>query len=158
MRKGTRIIVPISLQASLIQEYHGQHHPGAENTCLLIKTRFYWRGMEKQIDRFVASCRTCIQSKVSKVQHTEAVIPEKVQPCEKLGIDIACMPSSARGKACIQQMIFAATKFVATAALSDQQAKTIKDCLWTKWFSYFGIPSIILSDQGQNVDGNVIRK
>ena len=41
--KGTRIIVPTSLQGGLIQEYHGQHHPGAENTCLLIKTRFYWR-------------------------------------------------------------------------------------------------------------------
>ena len=157
MWKGTRIIIPESLQARLIQEYHGQHHPGAENTCLLMKTRFYWRGMEKQIDRFVASCRTCIQSKVSKGQHTEAVIPGKVQPCEKLGIDIASMPTSRRGKACILQMIDVATKFVATAALSDQQAKTIKDCLWPKWFSYFGIPSIILSDQGQNVDGNVIR-
>ena len=157
MWKGTRIIVPKALQEKLIQEYHGQHHPGAENTCLLIKTRFYWRGMEKQIDRFVASCRTCIQSKVSRGQHTEAVIPKKVQPCEKLGIDIASMPTSTRGKVCILQMIDAATKFVATAALSDQQAKTIKDCLWPKWFSYFGIPSIILSDQGQNVDGNVIR-
>ena len=155
--KGTRIIIPHSLQEQIIREYHGQHHPGKENTCLLIKARFYWRGMEKQVERFVRACRTCIQCKVARVQHSSAVIPKKVKPCEKLGIDIACMPQSSRGKTYILQMIDQATKFVSTAALSDQQAETIKQALWPKWFCYFGIPNTILSDQGSNVDGKVIR-
>ena len=66
------------------------------------------------------------------------------------------MPRSDRGKVYFLQ-IDANTKFAATAAISDQQAKTIKKVLWPKWFTYFGIPKSLLSDQGPNIDGKVIR-
>ena len=155
--KGTRILIPGSLKTKVIQEYHGQYHPGVENTTLLLKARFYWRGMEKDINDFVSSCRTCIQTKVSKVQKSEMKIPETPKCRERLCIDIACMPKSHRGKSYILQMIDANSKFVATAALDDQQAETIRKVLWPKWFSYFGIPRSLLSDQGKNVDGKVIR-
>ena len=155
--KGSRILIPETLQKMLIQEYHGQYHPGVENTILLLKTRFYWRGMEKTITDFVGRCRTCIQTKVSKTQRSETQIPETPAPRERLCIDIACMPQSNRGKSYILQMIDANSKFVATAALTNQQADTIRATLWPKWFSYFGIPRTLLSDQGKNVDGNVIR-
>ena len=155
--KGSRILIPKTLQNNLIQEYHGQYHPGVENTTLLLKTRFYWRGMERAIKDFVGSCRTCIQTKVSKVQRSETQIPETPACRERLSIDIACVPRSVRGKSYILQMLDANSKFVATAALTNQQADTIRDTLWPKWFSYFGIPRSLLSDQGKNVDGRVIR-
>ena len=155
--KGNRILIPETLQKKVMQEYHGQYHPGVENTTLLLKTRFYWRGMEKSIKEFVSTCRTCIQTKVSKVQKSETQIPETPKCRERLCIDIACMPKSHRGKSYILQMIDANSKFVATAALDDQQAETIRKVLWPKWFSYFGIPRSLLSDQGKNVDGKVIR-
>lgn len=155
--KGNRILIPKTLQKKVIQEYHGQYHPGIENTTLLIKARFYWRGMEKSIGDYVSACRTCIQTKVSKIQRSETQIPETPKCRERLCIDIACMPVSNRGKSYILQMIDANTKFVATAALDDQQAETIRKVLWPKWFSYFGVPRALLSDQGKNVDGKVIR-
>ena len=155
--KGDRILIPKTLQTKVMQEYHGQYHPGVENTTLLLKTRFYWRGMEKSIKDFVGTCRTCIQTKVSKVQRSETQIPETPNCRERLCIDIACMPKSNREKSYILQMIDANSKFVATAALDDQQAETIRKVLWPKWFSYFGIPRSLLSDQGKNVDGKVIR-
>ena len=67
------------------------------------------------------------------------------------------MSQTERGNTYFLQMIDANTKFAATAAISNQQAETIKEVLWPKWFSYFGIPKSLLSDQGQNVDGKVIR-
>ena len=144
-----------ALYKSITQEFHGQYHHGGDNTVLLIKARFYWRGMERYIQDFVAACRTCTQCKVAKGQHATTQIPEVPLPRDKLGIDIACMPLSHRGNAYMLQMIDMNTKFV---ALSDQQATTIKNALWPKWFAYFGVPSTILSDQGCNVDGNVIRE
>ena len=155
--KGSRIMIPKALYKSITQEFHGQYHHGGDNTVLLIKARFYWRGMERYIQDFVAACRTCTQCKVAKGQHSTTQIPEVPLPRDKLGIDIACMPLSHRGNTYMLQMIDMNTKFVATAALSDQQATTIKSSLWPKWFAYFGVPSTILSDQGRNVDGNVIR-
>ena len=155
--KGDRILLPESLWSHVMREYHGQYHPGAENTVLLIKTRFYWRGMERHIRDFVGKCRTCIQCKVAKKQQSITQIPDSPECRDRLCIDIACMPRSDRGKSYFLQMIDANTKFAATAAISDQQAETIKNVLWPKWFSYFGIPKSLLSDQGPNVDGKVIR-
>lgn len=155
--KGTRILIPSSLQEKVMSEYHGQYHPGVENTILLLKARFYWRGMEKSIKDFVSTCRTCMQTKVSKIQRSVTQIPDTPKCRERLCIDIACMPKSHRGKSYILQMIDANSKFVATAALNDQQAETIRRELWPKWFSYFGVPRSLLSDQGKNVDGKVIR-
>jgi hypothetical protein len=155
--KGLRIMIPADLIDHVMREYHGQYHHGAENTMLTIKTRFYWRGMEKDIKKFVGACRTCTQCKASRTQHSDIQIPEKVECRERLCIDIACMPRSNQGNTYILQMLDANTKFIATAALSDQQAETIRKTLWPKWFSYFGIPGSLLSDQGPNVDGKVIR-
>ena len=158
LRKGSRIMIPKALYKSITQAFHGQYHHGGDNTVLFIKARFYWRGMVRFIEDFVAACRTFTQCKVAKGQHSTTQIPEVPLPRNKLGIDIACMPLSHRGNTCMLQMIDMDTKFVATAALSDKQATTIKNALWPKWFAYFGVPSTILSDQGRNVDGNVIRE
>ena len=155
--KGHRILLPESLWMHVIREYHGQYHPGAESTILCIKARFYWRGMERHIKDFVGKCRTCIQCKVAKKQQSATQIPNAPECGDRLCIDIATMPRSERGNTYFLQMIDANTKFAATAAISNQQAETIKEVLWPKWFSYFGIPKSLLSDQGQNVDGKVIR-
>ena len=155
--KGSRILIPKTMQEMITKEYHCQYHPGIENTIHLLKTRFYWKGMEKTVSNFVNTCRTCKQTKAAKVQRSPTQIPETPECRERLCIDIACMPRSHRGNSYILQMIDANSKFAATAALSDQQAETIRDQLWPKWFAFFGVPRSLLSDQGKNVDGKIIR-
>ena len=41
--KGSRIIVPASLRELVIKEYHGQNHPGVDNTTIGITARFYFK-------------------------------------------------------------------------------------------------------------------
>ena len=43
-------------------------------------------------------------------------------------------------------------------ALPNAHADTLVDAIWVRWFSYFGLPKFIQSDQGSNVDGNKVRK
>ena len=158
LHKGGRIVVPKALVPGLLREYHGQYHHGMENTLLTIKQRFYWRYMKKDVERFVGACQTCTQCKDNTIQHSKMKIPDTVNCRDRLCIDIACMPKSTQGNSYFLQMIDFDTKFAATSALSDQEAETIKKVLWPKWFAYFGIPSAILSYQGSNVDGKIIRK
>ena len=155
--KAGRILVPKSLTQDVIREYHGQYHSGSENTILMLSERFYWRGMKREIQEFVASCRTCSQCKDAKKARSKMQIPEPVTCRARLQIDIACMPLSNKGNAYFLQMIDADTKFAATIALPDQKAQRIKDACWSKWFPYFAIPEELLSDQGPNVDGKIIR-
>ena len=66
LRKGERIIVPENFQAELLKDAHGQHHLGIENTMLMLKARFWWRGMNSQVEEFMRTCQTCAACKVSK--------------------------------------------------------------------------------------------
>ena len=51
-----------------------------------------------------------------------------------------------------------ATKFHATVSCKDQQAETLIRALWSKWFSVFGVPKELISDQGRNFVGKNFQK
>ena len=160
LRKGERIVIPEKFQAELINQVHGQHHLGSENTILLLKARFWWRGMNQQVEELVRTCQTCSACKITKAPRAELVLNEdRLEPLrDSISIDIASMPKSLRGNNGFLLIIDLATKFVSVALLSSARAEFLHRGLWDKWFSIFGIPSTLRSDQGQNVDGNVIKE
>jgi hypothetical protein len=55
-------------------------------------------------------------------------------------------------------MVDMTTKYAAAAPIEDQTAPLISQALWEHWFSKMGLPSILLSDQGRNVNGSIINR
>ena len=115
--------------------------------------------MNRDVKSAVGNCRSCLQTKNiqnPKAEIKSVIIPEI--PREVLSIDIATMPWSGLGNRYFLVMVDMHTKFAAVAPLKDQTAPQIAQALWQHWFSKFGLPSILISDQGRNVNGNVVRK
>ena len=159
MNKGKRAIVPNALVPTIMSNIHGQCHPGYEVTLAAIRNHFWWKTMHSDIKNFVKKCRTCLQTKRTddpKAEIQSVIIPNI--PREVLSIDLATMPLSDQNNRYFLIMVDMATKFAASSALKDQTAPSISQALWDHWFSKFGLPSILLSDQGQNVDGEVIQR
>ena len=157
--KGSRIIVPHSITEQVIQEYHGQSHPGVENSILLLAGRFYWKGMRKQIESFVLKCRTCAQCKHRAKPKAAVQNHKEVEELfEMISMDIASMPISKKGNCYFLLVIDIFSKLMTAIALPNAQAETIVDALWYRWFGYFGLPRFLQSDQGNNVDGKKIRE
>ena len=159
LMKGFRYIIPRSLTNKIIQEYHCQQHVGIENTIMLLRTRFYWKGLSKEVHDFVTNCRVCRQCKhlpnprapLNSTQESASVI------FNRLDIDVASMVESPRGFQYFLIMVDPVTKFCATAAMADQTALTIERAIWSQWMAYFGIPKELLSDQYHSLDGKHIR-
>ena len=147
--KGNRIIVPPEAATTIINEYHGQAHPGAEATYEIIKTRYWWKGMAGQIENFVSSCRTCAQAKDRPAVKAPMQMVEMPAPREKISMDIGSMPTSPRGNGCFLLVVDLCTKFITATALPNQTAPLLEAALWNKWLAIFGIPSSLLSDQGK---------
>jgi len=156
--KGSRVIVPGDCQTAVIKEVHGQHHMGAPNTLELLKNRFYWKGMRQQVFSLVKECESCLQCKPSGNLKANLVIPEIRPPRAMLAMDVGSFPPSKNGNNCFLMMLDSNTKFMAVSAMIGQKAKVVESALWSKWFPYFGIPEILISDQGNNMDGTEIRK
>ena len=78
-------------------------------------------------------------------------------PFELIAMDVGSMPTSPQGNCCFLMVVDMSTKLCSMIALPHQQAPLIRAALWKCWFGNFGVPKRLLSDQGENMDGNVIR-
>ena len=157
--KGSRVIVPQEISPKIIQEYHGQGHPGIDNTCLMLSERFYWRGMRKQVEAFVSTCRTCTQCKHGPKPKAPVQDHREVEKIfEMISMDLASMPVSRRGNGSFLLVTDIFTKLMTAIALPNSRAETVVDALWYRWFSYYGLPKLLQSDQGSNVDGTKVRQ
>jgi hypothetical protein len=64
-----RLVVLESVRTDLITASYcspATAYPGKSKTRELVKTRYYWLGMDCDIDRFVSNCHACRRSKVPR--------------------------------------------------------------------------------------------
>ena len=84
------------------------------------------------------------------------VIPNA--PMQFISLDIAYMPRDEAGYRYILLIGDLFSKYVQAVPLRDQTAPSILRAFSSHWLYIHGVPSFLLSDQGSNVDGNVIRE
>ena len=75
-----------------------------------------------------------------------------------VSLDIAYLPKDNKGYQYILLIGDILSKYIAAIPLKDQTAPVIVDALLQHWIFVHGTPFYILSDQGSNVDGNVMRE
>ena len=133
LKKGRRIIVPEALQMTVVVAYHSQSHPGVDNTLLLLKSRFYWRGMDNMVENMVKNCCTCLKCKNPRLPKAEMRLDEEtdLKPQDRISVDVASMAPSPSGKTCFLVMVDVVTKFHTTVACKNQHAETVIRALWS---------------------------
>ena len=75
--KGTRIIIPKSLQHTFLQQLHAAHQ-GIEKSKLLARIAIFWVGINKDIENLVGQCFTC--QKHQNAQQKEPLQSHEVPP------------------------------------------------------------------------------
>ena len=78
------------------------------------------------------------------------------QPLELLSIDFTKVNVSKGGKENILVLMDAFLKYSQAFAMSNQKSLTVANLLVERWFSVFGIPSHIHSNQGRSFDNEII--
>ena len=56
------VLVPESLKETVLDQHHSSlvsMHPGVDNTCNLIRQRYYWPRMKDEVELYFKSCVTC---------------------------------------------------------------------------------------------------
>ena len=145
-----RIVVPKSLVNDLISSAHAPHF-GVRKTYEFINEKYYWKKMYIDIKKFCNSCPNCIQSKPKSVlTKTSMISKADYAPGEFISIDIVGkLPRSLDGKYYILTIIDHFSRFLDSFSLTNITSSSIIKCLEI-YFSRYGIPKIILSDNGTN--------
>jgi hypothetical protein len=139
----------------LLDEAHNSAysiHPGTTNMYLDLKTRYWWRGMKKEIAQYVARCDTCQRTKAKHQKSAGLLQPLPVLEWkwEEIGMDFVIgLPRTQNGNDSIWVIIDRVTKvshFILVKTTFG--GATLARIYLKEIVRLHGIPWKIVSDKG----------
>ncbi|CAF1023351.1 unnamed protein product [Rotaria magnacalcarata] len=157
------IYLPSSMIDSLLKACHDDPMTGAhfstDRMYYKILNLFWWPGMKSSIQDYVKSCQLCKQFNISrnrKYGHLRS-IPQPEGPFALVGIDYCGpLPITPRDNQYVLVVTDYFTRYITAIALPNCTAVTTAQALFNEYFCKFGIPSIILSDQGTHFQNTLM--
>ena len=133
---------------------------GRDQTLSLLKERFWWPGMSRAMLRAVSTCGRCIQYK-AKGQLPPMNPILCTEPMELVHINYVGMEVivAAKEKPVVKNVLVVVdhfTHYVQAYVTKNHTARTTAQVLYNNYFSVFGFPQRLMSDQGTEFCGNVI--
>ncbi len=133
-------------------------HQGRDRTLYLVKRRFYWPGVDKDVERKVASCENCILRKTKSKVAAELVNITTTQPMELVCIDFLSLEQSKGGYDSILVITDHFTGYAQAIPTKNQTAHTTAKCLWESFIQHYSFPARLHSDQGKSFECRVIQE
>lgn len=150
-----RPFVPESLRQLVFKKMHNLSHPGTNITVEMVRERFVWPGMNKQIRGWVKNCLQCQKCKVHR--HTKSIIEgiPVVARFKHVHIDlIGPMPSSRGFNYCVT-MRDRFTRWSEAVPIVEATALQVAIVFIHAWVARFGVPEEITSDLGRQFESTL---
>ena len=155
--KVSQLVLPPVYRDVVFQGLHDDAgHQGRDRTLFLIKSRFYWPGMDKDIEIKVKSCSNCILRKSKSKTSAELVNIKSSYPFELVCIDYLSLEQSKGGYENILVITDHFTRYAQAIPTRNQKAKTTAKCLWENFIQHYSFPARLHSDQGRNFLSKII--
>ncbi|CAB0008951.1 unnamed protein product [Nesidiocoris tenuis] len=85
-----QILVPLTRRQNVLREAHNHGYFGRRRTLSLIRTRYYWPGLQRDVKMFCSTCETCAKSGKNQPKRKAPLQQYIVGTAfERLGIDVA---------------------------------------------------------------------
>ena len=144
-----QLILPQQLHKPILKSlYDDNGHQGQQHVINLLWVKVYWPSMYRDTDHWLSQCERCL---ISKGDYTEPKTQQgsltAQQPLELLCIDFTKADVAKAGKENILVLTDAFSKYSQAFMTNNQKYLTVAKILVEKWFSVFGIPARIHSDQ-----------
>jgi len=149
--------VPKVYQKEILKSLHDDFgHPGQERTTKLVRERFYWPGVGKDIAEYVKQCDRCVRRK-GRSDRAPLVNVNTSYPLELVCMDFLCL-ESCKGKYSNNILIITDhyAKFAKAIPTWNQTARTTAEALLKNFIVNFGIPTRLYLDQRTNFESQVI--
>ena len=157
-KKFLPLVIPKSWRYTILVEAHDKlGHQGNSCTYCLIKHQYYWKGMNKDIRKYIANCILCRQdkAKVQKYPLQMTEIPDR--PFDKIAIHLVTdCKTSTSGNKHILIIINHLTGWLEAFPIPDKSAHTIVTTLINHYLPVHMYPRYILSDNGMEFKNSLM--
>lgn len=150
-----RPYIPSAWRYKIFQQIHNLSHSGGRSTLKLISQRYIWPGMNKDVKLWARSCHRCQVSKVGR--HTKTPvgsIPTSAR-FHTVHIDIVGPLPQSHGYRYLVTMIDRFTRWMEVVPVTSISAETVANAFVSSWVSRFGVPEVIISDQGTQFESTL---
>lgn len=160
--KNVRIVIkdsPIIIhdeneRTKIIQKYHENAlvggHTGRNRLYAKIKAKYHWKGIARDISKYIKSCHSCQISKPKTYNVEPLTITQTSHKAgDRIIIDtIGPLRKSDNQNQYALTIVCDLTKFLVMIPLKNKEAISIAKALFENFILTFGPPSSILSDRG----------
>ena len=151
-----QVVVPAGYRQhvlSIAHESQWSGHLSITKTYQLILKYFFWPGLKSEVAKYCRSCHVCqLAGKPNQIIPPAPLHPIPVlgEPFDRIIIDcVVPLPRTKSGNQYLLTIMCAATRFPEAVPVRNITAKSVVKAL-TKFFSTFGLPRVIQTDQGTN--------
>jgi transposase InsO family protein/ribosomal protein L21E len=145
--------IPVPFRKDVMKSYHSTPmtaHPSYRKMYLRMKQQVYWRGMERDVRKYVSHCGWCQKNRFGlqeKPQMQSRGPP--LRPMQRISMDILTLEGvKAGGPANVLVVIDEFTRYAETYILNNMEAETVADKLVEEFVCRYGLPEELLTDRG----------
>lgn len=147
--------MPNSLRHKALTLGHGCHI-GRNHTLERLRSCFFWPNQASEVSSFVAKCRVCSLVKPKFVAPESAPMLTK-SPMETVACDFVGPLCPSRGFRYLLVIIDIFSRYPVVYPLRDLSTQTLLQ-KFGDFFSLFGFPDAVLSDQGSQFESHDFRR
>ncbi len=147
-----QVVAPKPLRSQIFKACHHHAmaaHQGVVRTAALIKRRFYWPRMQKDVEAWCKRCTTCGCCKAAVRGHGKLQQPRHGAFNKRVSVDlIGSLHRTDHGNKYIVVMQDHFTKLIEGAAVATKEAMLVADVIVNEWVYKHDTPLNLHSDRG----------
>ena len=134
-------------------------HLGMDRTLLLLQDRVYWPGMSKDVRDHIRTCDRCQRAK-DKPDKEEIEQTEATYPLELVHVDLLLIGGKKDIRKDVNVVVVTDhfTRYSQAYVTSSQTALTVAKVLYVNFFTNYGWPAKLITDQGPQFEGNLFQQ
>jgi len=154
-KQPAKLWIPASQRELDFNFAHCQTHPGKRETKRLCKERYFWKGLPTDVEQFYKRCPICCQenSRRPRLALQPFQVPERMFAI--VHIDLVSFGHDRKDRRYVYALTLVDrwTRHMSMCPLLDMTNKTVVSAIEHNWIQYFGVMSILVSDQGPQCRG-----
>ena len=157
-QKFIALVIPKSWKYMVLVEVHDKlGHQGNMCTYCLIKCQYYWKGMNKDICKYIANSALCHREKAKIQNYPLQMMEISKRPFDRIAIDLVTeCETSTSGNKHILTIIDHLTGWPEAFPISDKSADTIVSTFINKYLPVHVCQRYILPDNGTEFKNNLM--